>query len=112
MLKLDFKNKLQVSAHDIIRDKLVIYITDPELFRSKKMSYIENRIIIKSLPKLMNDKILEVVALKNTGQLMDIVGIITFTTLAVNWLMQMMMSNIAGVFHNLQLLLYQTLINI
>jgi hypothetical protein len=60
----------------------------------------------------MNDKILEVVALKNTGKLMDIVGIISFTTLAVNWLMQMMMSNIAGVFHNLQLLLYQTLINI
>jgi hypothetical protein len=51
MIKLDFKNKLQVSAHDIIRDKLVIYILDPELLRSKKMSYLKNRIMIKSLPK-------------------------------------------------------------
>jgi hypothetical protein len=60
----------------------------------------------------MNDKILEVVTLKNTGKLLDIVGIVSFTALAVNWLMQMMMTNITGVFHNLQLLLYQTLIKI
>jgi hypothetical protein len=60
----------------------------------------------------MNDKIFEVVSLKSTGNFMNIVGIISCSTLAVNWLMQMMMSNIAGVFHNLQLLLYQTLINI
>jgi hypothetical protein len=68
--------------------------------------------MIKSLPKLMTNKTAEVVLLINTGKLVNVVAIISSTTLAVNWLMQMAMSNIAGVFHNLQLLLYQTLINI
>lgn len=86
-LKLDFKNRLDVSARDIKRDKLVIYVLDPLLFRSKKMSYLENRLMIKSLPKLMTNNTAEVVLLINTGKLVNVVAIISSTTLAVNWLM-------------------------
>jgi hypothetical protein len=45
-LKLNFKYPFNVSTSDNLRDHLVIQIEDPMQFRSKKMSFLDNELMI------------------------------------------------------------------
>jgi hypothetical protein len=49
-IKISFKHPLNVSSSDPIKDNLVLNITDPLRFRSQKLSYLKEKVMIKAIP--------------------------------------------------------------
>jgi hypothetical protein len=84
-----FKYHFNVSSSDLHRDNLVLNITDPLRFRSQKLSYLKESVILKPIPRQFPDDSNAKITMDKIEEFMQILGYASLATLIFNLIVQL-----------------------